>query len=615
MSKSSDADFDLELHFLPAWAQKGPEENRYADFKGEPEREGFDRRGRGPRDRNREGGRNRPPRRPEGAEARGPRPPQGQGGQPRFQGQGGRPPRRDGRGGRRDRQGPSAPPPAPLPEVNCTIVSDEKSVDLLARQIKMTGRAYPLFEIAQMILAKPERHTITLSVKKDAEGKVTQPIFVCAVDETPWLSEDEAVQHLLNRHFNLFYQAERTATEPPKGVYTFVAQCGMSGIVLGPPNYHDYQNRLHKLHAERFSKMPFESYKARVKIVKDEAIVKKWIDDQSWKTEYVCLNLPEPLKLPNREEVEKHFRQVHLPNVVKQVETLHMSGATARNLPCFALRRLTRQVWEDQRRFPLQVAVVLSQQFAARGLQFFKVNKTVTHVSVARPHWLDMDTVPVSEGVRQIVNYVNAHPRCSRRDLIESLAPTPVAPIAVVPEAAPAPVAPPAPAVEGAAPVEGTPGEAPAQAAPAEAGPQATAPAEPQPTPEQTAVIADLHWLVHQGHVIEFANGTLETAKKPLPKPPKPAPAQPAAEAPAADAAATAAPAVEGTPATPVEGEASAPADTAAAAPSAESLATEATATPEPPQAKPTAEAAPESTPSQENVPPVEENKPTEPTA
>jgi hypothetical protein len=43
------------------------------------------------------------------------------------------------------------------------------------------------------------------------------------------------------------------------------------------------------------------------------------------------------------------------------------------------------------------------------------------------------------------------------------------------------------------------------------------------PTAEQTAVIADLHWLIHQGHVLEFADGRMETAKKPVPKPPKPA--------------------------------------------------------------------------------------------
>src|SRR2546430_6997718 len=53
-------------------------------------------------------------------------------------------------------------------------------------------------------------------------------------------------------------------------------------------------------------------------------------------------------------------------------------------------------------------------------------------------------------------------------------------------------------------------------------GQPATPPGVPAPTAEQTAVISDLHWLIHQGHVIEFANGILETAKKPIPKPPKP---------------------------------------------------------------------------------------------
>jgi hypothetical protein len=50
--------------------------------------------------------------------------------------------------------------------------------------------------------------------------------------------------------------------------------------------------------------------------------------------------------------------------------------------------------------------------------------------------------------------------------------------------------------------------------------PQAAASAEP--TPEQTTIISDLHWLVHQGHVIEFADGRMDTAKKPLPRPLKP---------------------------------------------------------------------------------------------
>ena len=359
----------------------------------------------------------------------------------------------------------------------------------------MTGRAYPLFEIAQMILQKHERYSITFTSKKKPDGTAAQPLFVCALDDTLWLSEEEAVRWLLEKHFETFYQADKTKIDPPKGVYTFVAQCGMSGMVLGPPNYHDYQVRLRKLHAERFSRMPFDMFKSRVKIVKDEETVKKWVEEQSWKTEYVCLNLPEPLRLGSREEVEKHFRETHLPNIVKQVDTTRMSGTASRGIRSPELARLVRLGWDDQRRFPLQIATVLSQQFATRGLQFFKVGKTITHVAVARPHFLDMEATPVSEGVRKIVEHINAHPKVNRRDLVAALAPAP------------------------------TPAET--SATPAE---------QPEPTPEQTAVIGDLHWLVHQGHVLEFANGSLETAKKPAVKPPKPEKPAPTPEsAPAAE--------------------------------------------------------------------------------
>jgi hypothetical protein len=174
----------------------------------------------------------------------------------------------------------------------------------------------------------------------------------------------------------------------------------------------------------------------------------------------------------------------------------------ARNLRSQGLTWLVRQASEDQRRFPLQLAMTLSQQFAGHGLQFFKVNKTVTHVSVARPHFLDLEITPVSEGVKRIVEFINAHAKTTRRKLMEALAPTPAKPAVI--EVVPA-------ATEPAAP-----------------------PAQPEPTAEQTAVISDLHWLIHQGHVIEFADGRLETAKKPLPKPPKPEKkpqAQPVAEA------------------------------------------------------------------------------------
>jgi hypothetical protein len=506
MSINPETDLNLDELFQPAWAKESAKDNRFERYE--------------PRERPERGERRGPPGRRDTGDRprRGPREGGREGGRERREFS-----RRDRPGGP-PREGWGRPtehrePPPPLPELEVAIQTDEKGAESLARQIRMTGRAYPLFDIAAMILQKPDRYLVVFSVKKNPEGQPLQPLYACALDETVWLSQDEAVAHVLRAHLGTFYQAERTQTDPPKGTYTFVAQCGLSGVILGPPNHHDYQAKLRDLHARRFARMPFEVYKSRVKIVRDEAVVKQWVEEQSWRTEYVCLNVPEPLKLPDLEAVEKHFREVHLPVIITQVERHALPGTACPRLRG-GLFRLYRGLLDQQRRFPMQVATSLSQQFAARGLQFFKVNKTVTHVWVARPTFLDLENEPVSENVRRIVEFINAHPKCTRRQLIETLAPSPTAPVAQTQ----APVAP----AEGApASAEGQPG----------ASAVSVSAAEPQPTPEQTAVISDLHWLVHQGHVIEFANGTLETAKKPVPRPAKTEKAKKPAEPASAESA------------------------------------------------------------------------------
>ncbi|MEC8973318.1 MAG: hypothetical protein VX509_05315, partial [Verrucomicrobiota bacterium] len=380
----------------------------------------------------------------------------------------------------------------PALELDLVIQPEKQGVESLARQIKHTGRAYPLFDIARLILAKPERYLVVLKTRKKEDGSVAQPLFFCQVDETVWLSEDQAVDHVLARHFDTFYKTEKTEIDPPKGTYTFVAQCGMSDEILGPPNYHGYQDKLRALHAGRFARLPFDVFKSRVKIVHDEEIVKQWIDEQSWKTEYIAINLPQEAKLESRAAVRDHFRQHHLANVVSSVDDVALKASVFSKKTPPRMQNLVRYELDDQRRFPLRVVNLLSQEFSSHGLQFFKRKKSVTHVSVSRPHHLDLGNTPVSDSIRAIVSFVVENRDCTRRMILDQFAPEPEKPESAE--------------------------------APAEGG-------EPAPdaplSPERTAVLSDLHWLVHQGHVIEYANGQMEIAPKPQPpqqkkKKPKP---------------------------------------------------------------------------------------------
>src|SRR5258707_297873 len=161
MSTAPDNEFDLEKLFLPAWAQEPPTARQYAKYEGGGERDDRRDERRGPRPPRRDGpgGARRGDNRPRGEARSGGS--QARPGGRRFGAE--RP--GFGRGDQRERR----PPPPPPVELNLNLIPDEKGVESLARQIKMTGRAYPLFDIAQMILQKPERHVVEFSARKNEQ--------------------------------------------------------------------------------------------------------------------------------------------------------------------------------------------------------------------------------------------------------------------------------------------------------------------------------------------------------------------------------------------------------------------------------------------------------------
>ncbi len=404
---------------------------------------------------------------------------------------------------------------------------DPAGVVSLARQIKLSGRAYPLLEVAALVIQKPDRYEINFRPMRDKEGKAGIRFFVCSLDDSIWLSEGDAIRHVLKAHFDTFYQVEKTPCDPPKGVWTLVAQ--FDEIILGPPNYHGYQEKLREIHAQRAPRLPFEVFKSKVRMVKDEAAVKGWLESQSSKLQFLTLNVEEPQTLHSMAAVEEHFRAKHAPNVIKAADSWALNRRPdAPRLP-EPLTRVLRVSLERERRFPIRTMTALSGAFAHAGLQFFKRDKTAVHVAVARPHYLDLENTLVQPGIKRIIEFINSTQGPTRKKLLAALAPAPVEePAAVAPVAeAPAPAEPAAAVQE---PAVAPTVDAPVTEAPAAAVAETPAAPAPEPTPAvaqanaaQQAVLSDLHWLVHQGHVIEFASGLLETAKKPQPKPEAPA--------------------------------------------------------------------------------------------
>jgi hypothetical protein len=519
---------DLSLSFAPAWAKESDSSERISRLAAKHEREdrpdrGQRRDGRGGDGERRGGYRDR--------DKRGPR-------------QDRRPPREGGDKGRRhsrDRK-ERRPEREQTPAVTgweLRFLPDRHGVEGLAKQIRSSAKAYPIFTLSRLVLDKSERYHVEFKRASEA----ATPLFQLKTDGSLWLSEREAVARALSAHLEKFYRREQVQVEPPKGVFNCVAVCGMSGVLLGPPNYHDYQTKLVRLHAERFANMPFDAFKSRVRMERDEATILKWKDEQSVKDVFFPIEpeaKPKPAAEPPAEaapsqeaveatlaeqpaaeaevpaevvpddaventkiaepvessaeaaepaaepiaeapaaeapaglsfgEMEEHFRAHHAKRIVTQIrERVVAPGPAALNDSAPAVLRLTRGLWDELNRFPLPLAHLLGQQLVAKGLHLFKAHENITYAGVARPHYLDRQATPVAEGVSQILDYVEAHPAVPRAEQWKAL-------VALRP-----------------IPGGGTEKE------------------------RDTAVAADLSWLLHEGHIIDFASRGLEAARKPKP--------------------------------------------------------------------------------------------------
>ena len=491
MNQNSDApadlsglEMDLAKSFQPSWVKESssPDKNaRLAAQSQEFEREDRSHRSsdnwkaRGDRDQRRPA---RPQRREDdrGAKARptGERRPTDN----RNQGQ-----RRDNRPERQgDPRRDRAPEPreALLEGWEIKFIPEPRGIEGLAKQIKSTAKAFGIFELARLVLEKSPRYLVEFHRKSGPN------LFRCTADETLWLSERDAVAHILSSQFDKFYTRERVAVEAPKGVFPFIAQCGMSDVLIGPPNHHDYQLKVRKLHSERFSNVPFDIYKARIKMVRDEESIQKWKDEQSFQDVFHPVETPEgtePLTLKNQAEAELHFLQNHASTaVVAAGDKFTVPGSAAVNDSAPLILIFVRHELDNLIRFPLPLAHVIGQELGARGLQIFKGGDNVTFISIARPRALDRQATPVSETLAAILDYLESNPRVPRAEQWKALLALP------------------------------------------QLGPDADAAAR-----EQT-LLKELFWLLHQGHVIDYASKGLEIARK-APAREKPAPPAATSEA------------------------------------------------------------------------------------
>ncbi|HEY5894639.1 MAG TPA: hypothetical protein VIT91_15565 [Chthoniobacterales bacterium] len=458
----------LDLKFLPSWLKEDSTSvsQRYADY------EGSDRRS--PR-RDRPPGRpgsgfqpNRGPRR-EGPGSSGPRPQGGvrhsdrppftnrEGGKP-----GSRPPQHQSGGPRRDydrrsQQSSDERVAEQAAPVNVQFVPEEIALGKVTAQIKGSPAAYPLFGVARMFLQRPERHHVKFT---PAEGATLFKLVGTSLISTD-RSRLEVIAFKETR--DQWFQIEEGEVAEIKGNFTSVARSMLTGKLFGPTSHHTFQTAIRKEYDERFSKrMSFSEYRQKIETTNDPTLVEQWKQESRRTETFITLQAETEQTFPSTTEAELYFKKEILPGLIVETPSELMTGQAAREQRDTAVTAAVRVAWDKETKFPITVVNEIRNHLQSNGLHIFKFKKRILLVSSIRPVPMDEKSDSLSPSIRAVLATLRENPGINRKQLAEKIL--------------------------GA---DGALSESDAQS-------------------RKTILIGDLYWLARQGHVIEFADGTLD---------------------------------------------------------------------------------------------------------
>ncbi|MBE6401510.1 MAG: hypothetical protein E7037_05730 [Verrucomicrobia bacterium] len=422
----------------------------------------------------------------------------------------------DGASPRRERRG--KPPhrrdgkragfvPAPR-VVEVSFFPEEKPFGILSKAIKNSARTYALFEIANLILEKPERFTIAIKplARKGNAGVPAEPapqLVVSVPDGMPFLNEADAFAYVFAQHKDKFFTVETVEIEAPKGNFSMIAKCGFTGELLAPPNYHAYQQILRDHHAANFPKMPFEKFMSRLETVKDSESINAWVEKMKTVERYTIKDRREgePETLDGVGAAKAFLLSNRKNKVLRTVGAARIPGKMLEQMPMGVVKAGIEHELEFQRKFPLNTANLLRGRLRRSGFSLFKRGaKGITLVCAIRRKFRTPDSV-FSDTIQRVFDFLEKHPNTKVQDLPKLM--LGIGEDAAKPEDGKTDVAP-----------EGVP-------APAENAETASVPAPtetPATAPETEAQLSELlvnvRWLVLEGYVSELSDGSLFTYPK-----------------------------------------------------------------------------------------------------
>ena len=314
----------------------------------------------------------------------------------------------------REARSESARPVAP--EVTIRFLPYFAPLENVVAQIRSGSVAYSLYALARLFLEKPERYEVRLIGKEETR--------LYRLGDNGALSVNR--EFLERSAFRLgqseFYRIDVAESEPIKGNFSNVARCRLSGTLLGPTNHHNYQSQLRSLYEQRFSRrMSFADYQRQIEIVNNTELIDHWKDEARKVTTYTTSREQVPSTFSSASDAERHFRSHYLEGFIKTPEEATIGGVASRRLPDRILNHAVEDAWVRETRSPSGMMQELAGRLRQNGLHVFRHRRGMLFVSPIRIRTFVHEQAGVSRAVNAILEALSGAAIINRKQLFEKL--------------------------------------------------------------------------------------------------------------------------------------------------------------------------------------------------
>lgn len=295
--------------------------------------------------------------------------------------------------------------PKPL-DCEVKILPETKALGTIIRKIQGDTHAYKLKDLAYFFLDNPE--SILLKITPKDETK----FFQCKICGFASTNEAEVLEHVLSSHLGEYYDAKEIDCEMPKGNFTCVAKCGLSGVLLGPPNIHEFNAVVKEMIRTKYPTMSEADYRARIEMVRDTESIEAWRQGAVKKTVYFQKGQAEVEGAMQftRSEAEGEFKRIVLPSLVESPKNLMIKANVAATSPVKPLVWAVNDAIAAERRAPYAMMFALRGAFHHRKLNFFRANEAKGPEFVLAPELKAFDAEHAIAELASASRFLEAHP-------------------------------------------------------------------------------------------------------------------------------------------------------------------------------------------------------------